>query len=171
MPTMTLLPGGFSVGDALVLISDIENANIVSSSTTQIVFTTATNFIGTFTLTGTGLSTTVIGGVEYINGGTVAGILINEGGTDLHDFTDLALSGVALRNATRADREGTNQIALETLFRGLTYTINGRSVADSHTVATSFEAVSLALTRNNTYDLGDGNDTVTAAGSGGDTIY
>ena len=168
MPDLNILTPGYTIGNSLYLITAMDYALVTSSSATQIVMTEGSR---TFTLAGTGFTTTVIGGVTYINSGTVASITVDEGAGDLVSFSNLAMAGATLRSALRADTEGTNQLALENLFRGLTYTINGTPVADTHIVQTSAEGHSLALTRHNTYNLGDGNDTVTAAGSGNDTIF
>ena len=166
MPTLNLLTA--SVESALYLVTAMDYANITSNTAIQIVMTEG---VRTFTLTGTGFTITNIGGVDYINGGTVDAIVIDEGAGDLVSFTGLAMTGASLRNATRADREGTNGLALENLFRGLTYTIYGTAGVDGHGPGTSAEGFSIALTKNNTYFLDDGDDVITAAGSGNDTIY
>ncbi len=87
-----------------------------------------------------------------------------------YEFTDLALSGAVLGAAMVADREATNNTAMENLFASLTYTINGRTVSDVHLPMSTLNS-SINLTANNTYNLDNGDDTVTAAGSGNDTIF
>jgi Ca2+-binding RTX toxin-like protein len=171
MPTLNLLPDSLSITDAFVLVTIIDRADITFATPTLITLASTQFFGGTFTVTGTGLTTTVIAGVEYISSGTVTGISITEGGLNRYEFTDLALDGATLGAAMIADREGTNEAAVENLFRTLTYTINGSTVADLHDPGLSFEVMSLGLSASNTYYLGDGADTVTAAGSGDDTIF
>lgn len=171
MPTLTLLPDGNSINDALVLASALDGADITLASSIEAVFQTTSGFTGTYFLTGTGLKFDRIDDVLYLTGGTVTSITINEQGGDLYTFDNLALSGRALGNATRADREGTNESALEDLFRRLTYEFDGRDIADVHDTATSLEGVNIALVRGNTYNLGAGDDVVNAAGSGRDAIF
>ena len=143
MPTLNLLPDAISLNDAFLLVCAIDRADIVSTSSTLITLNSTQFFGGTFTVTGIGLTTTFINGVEYIAGGTVTGILINKQGFDSYEFTDLALDGATLATAMRDDREGTNEAAVENLFASLTYTINGRTVADSYNTELSFESIGL----------------------------
>ncbi len=171
MPTLNILPAGVSINDAFTLVTNIEQATIATASSTEIFLFINSGFIGTFTIFGFGLTTTTIGGVEYINGGTVTGIRVVELGTIRYEFTDLALSGAVLGAAMVADREATNNAAVENLFSSLTYTINGRTLSDVHLPTSSFEFLPINLTGNNTYFLDDGADSVTAAGSGNDTIH
>ena len=170
MPDITLLNPGNSVENALFYITAMDAALITASSATQIVLTDGNGL--TYTLAGAGFTTAVINGVTYINSGTVDSIVINNGAGDIYQFTTLAMAGTTLRDAMQADFEGSNQRALETLFLRLTWTITGTPVADVHTAGDfSSDGYALTLTRNNTYLLGDGNDTVTGAGRGNDTIY
>ena len=133
MPDINILTSGTSIQSSLYLISAMDYATVTALSATEIVmFEAATN--RTFTLAGTGFTLANIGGVNYINSGTVDSITVDEGGRDLVSFTNLAMAAATLRNALRADTEGTNERALENLFRGLTYTITGTAVADTHNV-------------------------------------
>lgn len=50
----------------MVLVSHMDAANITSASATSVTFSVTSGFVGTYTLTGTGLTTTVIGGVTYL---------------------------------------------------------------------------------------------------------
>ena len=106
MATLNMSPGS-SADLGLYLVTAMDFANITSSSATQIVMTEGWR---TFTLTGSGFSVTNIGGVDYINGGTVQTISIDEGAGTLVSFADLAMAGATLRNVTRADRESTNDV-------------------------------------------------------------
>ena len=68
----------------------MDTATITSASATQILM--ALGGVG-FTLTGTGFTTTVIDGTEYINSGTVDAIALSFGPANHYSFTDLAMSG------------------------------------------------------------------------------
>ena len=71
MPILNLLPSAFSINDAFLLLSAFDRANITASSPTGVVYASNQFFGGTFTVTGTGLTTAFFGGVEYITGGTI----------------------------------------------------------------------------------------------------
>ena len=171
MATLGLLPDGDrNVGGALYAISNLDTATITSTSSTLITLTDS--YGGIYQISGTAFTTTIINGVEYINGGTIDSISINYYGYDYYLFDDLAMTGATLRNAMRADIEGTNQKALEDLFRKLTYTINGDPNSDNYhySGATSYEGYSLEVIRSNTYNLGSGGY-IYGAGPGNDTMW
>jgi Ca2+-binding RTX toxin-like protein len=157
---------------ALFLMTAMDYSAFAYADTTTLKWVEEFNgFNRTFVITGTGLTISFINGAYYPSGGTITSIVIDEGSGDICSFTDLALSAAALGNALRADREGTNNLALENLFRGLTYTIEGTAQADIHGPGGSAEGFSLALTKHNTYNLFQGDDLVLNAGSGNDSIY
>jgi Ca2+-binding RTX toxin-like protein len=157
------------------LLTRMEAGSIVSSDATQIVISDG---VTTYTLHGTGFTTTVINGKTYINGGTVNDILVDEFGEILFEATGLDMSGSALRNAMRDDFAGTRNAAMENLFRGLTWTLDGSAMGGRITgggYATvlpplSHEGFDLTLTGNNTYTPGSSNESNIFGGSGHDTM-
>ena len=160
MPDIILLNPGNNVGEALLYITAMNGATITASTADLIVMRNGSG--QTIALSGTGFTTTVINGVTYINSGTVASIIINDGASDIYYFANLAMAGTTLRDAMQTDVERTDMRALENLFLRLTYTINGTSNGDVHVAGgLSVDGYALNLVRHNTYLMGNGNDTVT----------
>lgn len=151
----------FNLMDALAL-----QANIVSFNPSQVTATLGTT---TFTIQGTGLSTSVIGPEIYLTGGTVSSITITENGTDTLFLTGAAFNAAAYHTAVLAEEAAANSPALETFFSRLGYTYTGTAGADVLLAsARSGDNVLINLRGADTIDLAGGNDNF-FLGNGNDT--
>lgn len=130
---------------------------------------TATLGTTTFTIQGTGLSTTVgVNGI-YLTGGNITSITVNENGTDTVFLTGAAISAANYHTAVLAEEAAANSPALEAFFGRLGYTYTGTTGADVLlSTARSSDNVLINLSGADTVNLLGGDDNF-FLGGGNDT--
>jgi Ca2+-binding RTX toxin-like protein len=175
MPTLNVLTTGMNIYAAFQMVEEIENATI-DPSAVGVQYN-----LGPTRILAEGSSLSVVGptpATKTISGGTVNTFTLSEfvtgsGYVNYFRMTDLGINGDTLTDAILADRTGgANQAAIENLFTGLDWTINGSAGDDIILVqaGNSDDGVSLELTGNNTWNLDLFNDRV-RGGTGVDTMF
>ena len=164
MPKLVMGPGqAGAYGLVDVHISDmIFNSTPVSLTSTEGVLT---NGPFTYTLTGTGFSSSVP------TAGTLEGVLVTNGGTTVFEMTNLNMSMAVLYQAGIAEDTNFDIAALENLFFGLGWTFVGNNTSELlPPSAVSSDGVPVNLTGKDKARLKGGDD-IFAAGDGKDRVW
>lgn len=168
VPSIILNASDTNVTNLFFVATAMDTATITSASATSIVMSGGGR---SYTLTGTGFTTTVIGGVQYINSGTIDTIEMSNG-VATYQLTQVAMLGSVLGTALREDRTGVTPAALESLFLLQSYVIFGTTGVDQHfdNSLQSIDGFDMILQGFADYFLGDGDDYIENAGINDDSI-
>lgn len=132
-----------------------------------------------YELKGAGLTYTLMDGIRVLTGGTITSILVNYLQSPALSLTGLTLNAATLQSAMKADADGTDNAAIETLFGSLGWSYTGKTTRDVlREDGLTSDGVALDLSGNDTVStgggadefwLGAGND-LGAGGSGNDQL-
>jgi serralysin len=124
-------------------------------------------------LEGSGLTTTMVNGIEKLSGGTITGFRTGEYSngayTQEFDIDGLDLSASSLQAAIDKEKASQSTSAVEDLFLALVWDVTGTAGKDFAGTQYSVDGVEILTTGGTTWTMGDDVDTV-MGGSGNDTI-